>query len=92
MKDEDKVTLSEIVKLIHNTGGEEFKVEFTKRNSTTKRKMKCVLNDNSTENMPYDPSSKQLISVFDTEKDAYRVINISGIISVKINGQLYKVK
>jgi hypothetical protein len=41
--------------------------------------------------LPYDPASKGLITVFDVQKNAFRMIAVEGIREFKFQGTTYKV-
>lgn len=67
------------------TNGRFFSVSFIKKDGTT-RKMTArlgVKKDIKGIGMKYDPSERNLIVVFDIHKKAYRMINLSTILTFK---------
>jgi len=90
-----KVSLKKIVELILSTDREVFKVRFLKRSTgevRTMLAMRGVTEHLKGGELPYEAAEKALITVFDTEKEAYRSISAEGIIDVKIGNTTYKNK
>ena len=84
------VNLGELREMV--SSGQIFAVEFIKRTNGEHRKMLCRLGVKKHlkgGTQAYNPSEYNLLTVFDMEKGAYRMINIDGIISLKIAGQEY---
>lgn len=84
-----------------------FTVSFIKRGDGSLRKMNCrkgVQKGVTGVGMAYDPKKKNLVPVYDvqkakelkadgeTDKKAFRMISIEGIVSMKIKGVSYVVK
>ena len=42
--------------------------------------------------LAFDPLSKGLVTVFDMQKNAFRMINVKTILSVKCGGEVFKVR
>ena len=99
-----KISKGKAIDLINETKGKVFTVEFVKRTTGEVRKMNArtrVRNYVTGEGMKYNPSSKNLITVFDMAiaktlpKDqrhkAYRHINVDGLKTILANRKLYEV-
>ncbi len=87
-----KVTLKKIINEILKTNKEEIEVLFIKRSTGEERLMRCMMG--VTEHLKggtlgYDPTSHNLITVFDIDKQAYRSINTEGIVYAIIRGVKY---
>lgn len=70
-------------------GDKFFSVEFIKKDGSL-RKMVArlgVTKGVTGEGMKYDPISKGLLPVYDVQKQAYRMININTIQSLKVKGK-----
>ncbi len=94
---EGYISEEEAVKKIQSTNGKVFGVSFVKKDGTT-RHMNARLHVKKYlrgGNLPYNPKEKQLIPVWDAQiKDkanAYRMINIKTITSVRVGGKKYVV-
>lgn len=80
---------------IRASKGKLFTCIFIKRSDGTKRSINCRLGVKRYlrgGTLPYDPNVKRLIPVFDLKVNDYRMINIDGIIALKINGEYFQVK
>ena len=99
-----KISKRKAIELIDGTKGKVFTVEFVKRTTGEVRKMNArtrVRNYVNGEGMKYNPSSKNLITVFDMAlaktlpKDerfkAYRHINIDGLINLWADKKYYEI-
>ena len=99
-----KISRKRAVDLINGTKGKVFTVNFVKRTTGEVRKMNArtrVRKYVNGEGMKYNPSSKNLITVFDMAvaktlpKDerfkAYRHINIDGLINLIANNKYYEI-
>jgi hypothetical protein len=76
--------LSELKRLVAN--GKIFSVVFVKRTDGTERKMICrtgVRKGVTGRGSTYDPESKNLLTVFDMEKEAFRTIPAEGVVEVR---------
>jgi len=83
--------LSELKNLVAN--GKIFSVIFTKRTDGTTRRMVCrtgVRKVCSGGGRAYDPESKGLLTVYDFEKKAYRMIPAEGVIELTARKQTIK--
>jgi hypothetical protein len=82
----------EIKKLVEQTKGRIFSVEFIKRTDNTFRKMLCrtgVRKYIRGGGRNYSPEKKNLLSVFDMKKIGYRMIPVENILEIRVNGQTY---
>ena len=87
------ITQENAVKLIKSTEGRNFTVSFTKKDGTH-RKMNCrlgVTKHLKGGELAYDPAEYDLITVFDVQKNGYRMINVDTLEEVAIDGEEYKV-
>ncbi len=83
------MTLNEIVE---KAGNNIFTATFVKKNGEV-RVMNCRLNVKKHlkgGELKYDAKARNLLPVFDMQKEAYRMINISTLIELKINGEVFK--
>lgn len=79
--------------LRNEIGDRFFAVAFQKRDGTV-RYMVCrkgVRKYLRGGELPYDPESRLLLSVFDVSKQEYRMVNIASLISFKVGGETYLV-
>ena len=84
----------DVIILIDNTQGKIFGVQFIKKDGSV-RDMVCRIEVSKGVKgigLKYNPSSKGLRCVFDMKKDAFRMINLNTVISLKIEGQSYIVQ
>ena len=71
--------------------GQIFSATFIKKNGE-RREMVCRLGVKKHlkgGELKYDAKARNLLPVFDMQKEAYRMINFDTIIQLKINGQVY---
>jgi hypothetical protein len=73
--------------------GRPFSVKFVKRTDNTIRTMHCKIG--VTEGikgigMSYNPKNKDLLPVFDTDKNAFRMVSIDSLIETEIDGKRFK--
>ena len=83
------MTLEQIVE---QAGNSIFTATFVKKNGDV-RVMNCRLNVKKHlkgGELKYDAKARNLLPVFDMQKKEYRMINISTLTKLKINGQVYK--
>jgi hypothetical protein len=90
------ITKQEAISKIHTAkgSGRIFTVRFYKRTTGEFRVMNCrgrVLKGLTGGELKFDPESKGLITVFDMQKNEYRMINADTIQEVTINGITFKV-
>lgn len=71
-----------------------FSVKFVKRTDGTVREMVCrkgVTKALRGGALAYNPTAKNLVNVFDVQAGDYRNINLEGLLSVKMNGNVFEV-
>jgi len=84
------MTLNEIVELTKN--GNIFSAVFIKKNGE-RREMVCRLGVKKHlkgGQLAYDAKGRNLLPVFDMQKEGYRMINVNTLVQLKINGKTYK--
>lgn len=89
------MTRKEVVKFIQETDGKIFSIKFIKRSTGDERQMvaRTGVKSHLKGGKPsYDFKEKDLIPVFDMQKQAYRSIPIEGITAIKIDGDWVKVE
>lgn len=89
----NKIDTTNAVKLIRSTKGKIFTVSFVKKDGTL-RKMNCrlgVTKHLKGGELAFDPKEYDLISVFDLQKNAYRMINVDTLVEVSVNGESFEV-
>ena len=75
---------------IRASKGRIFTATIIKRTNGERREMNCRLGVTkyvTGEGLKFDPAKKNLVTVFDMQKNAYRMINIDGLESLKIEGE-----
>ena len=88
-----KIPTENAMKLIKSTNGQIFTAEFEKKDGTI-RAMNCrlgVTKHLKGGEMAYDPKEYDLLPVFDVQKNDYRMINMSTLRRVTVEGQTYAV-
>ncbi len=81
-----------IEEIIERTKNKIFSATFIKKNGDT-REMTCrlgVTKHLKGGELKYDAKARNLLPVFDMQKQAYRMINVNTLISLKINGTTYQ--
>jgi len=76
-----------------SSNGQVFSVTFVKKNGDV-RKMNCrlgVTKHLKGGTLNYTPIEKLLLSVFDMQKKAYRMVRLATMFALKISGQEYEV-
>ena len=93
------ITLEKAIELLSNhknTGkGKIFTVIFKKRTNGEIRTINCRFDVKSHlrgGELKYSPKEKNLMIVFDMQKQDYRSINLDSIIEIKVDGQTFKVE
>jgi hypothetical protein len=89
------ISRADAVKIIKDTKGKFFTVTFVKRTDGTTRVMNARLGVRSYlkgGELPYDPTSKNLLPVFDVPKKEYRMVDLNTIIKLKIGNNEYQVQ
>lgn len=89
-----RVSRDDLIKMIKDTRGAFFTVNFVKKDGTTRVMnarfgVKKYLKGGE---LPYDPIAKGLLPVFDVQDMAYRMINTKTILSAKIGNNEYIVQ
>jgi hypothetical protein len=80
--------------LIATSKGAFVGVEFIKRTTGELRKMNCrlgVQKNLTGAGMGYDPIKKNLMTVWDVQKNGYRMINLESVQAVRVNGVRFSV-
>jgi len=81
--------------LIHRTQGKIFRVTFTKRSTGEERILVGRLGVSkgiTGKGLAFDPGDKGLVTVFDMQKDAYRMISVEGMKELQCESHTYKIK
>lgn len=89
----NSITIENATKLMKFTNGRIFSVSFVKKDGST-REMTCRLGVKKHlkgGELSYDPSEYDLKTVFDLQKNQYRMINLDTLLSITIDGVSYKV-
>jgi len=76
------------------TRGRLFSVVFVRRSDGTTRRMVCrlgVTKDQKGQSLRFDPSERDLLSVYDVQKNQYRFIPLENVLCVSCNGKRYRV-
>lgn len=79
--------------IMESTKGKIFFVEFTKRSTGETRRMTArlgVSRDITGIGMAYDPKSKNLLVVYDMDKNAYRMVNLDTVTAVSFGGKRWE--
>jgi hypothetical protein len=77
------------------TEGKVFTVTFVKRTNGETRVMNCrkgVRKGVTGEGLKYDPKTKNLVTVYDMQKGAFRMIALESIRRVAMEGQVFDVE
>ena len=85
------ITLENAEKLIRSTNGSIFTVSFHKVDGSL-REMNCRLGVKKNlkgKGLAFDPSEHDLLTVFDMQKDAYRMIRLSAMRFLKVDGESF---
>ena len=80
---------------IRASRGRIFTATIIKRTNGERREMNCRLGVTkyvTGEGLKFDPAKKNLVTVFDMQKNAYRMINIDGLESLKIEGEEFTIE
>lgn len=86
----EKLSIDEFVKRTSN--GHIFTTEFVKRTTGELRVMNCrrgVSKGVKGVGMSYDPAAKALLTVFDMQKGAFRMINLEDLRALRLDGKKY---
>ncbi len=86
--------MEDLKKVISLLGDKIFTVTFVKKDGTVRvmNARRGVKKGVKGVGMSYDPYSKNLIPVFDMQKDAFRMINAETILEIKADKKVYSFK
>ena len=90
-----KISRKQATDLIKGSKGRVFGVQFIKRSTGEVRNMSArtgVTKYITGEGLKFSPSKKNLIAVFDMNKQGYRMINLEGLTSLRLNGSTMEVE
>lgn len=90
----EKITSSCLADFLESTSGRIFRVVFSRRSDGRQRQMVCRTGVNSRHNngvIPFDPSSMNLFSVYDVQKQSYRFIPLENVICIRFAKTNYRV-
>ena len=85
------ITPSEVIKIVND--GKIFGATFVKKDGTI-RVMNCrrgVSKGVTGEGLKFNPADKQLLGVFDMQKDQHRFINLETLSQIRHGGEVYEV-
>tara|TARA_Y100000310_G_scaffold305677_1_gene346094 strand:+ start:179 stop:469 length:291 start_codon:yes stop_codon:yes gene_type:complete len=93
-----KITREEAKEIIKGSGGQFISVTFLKKDGEV-RNMNGRLGVYKSKNAPlkniglaYNPNDYGLVSIFDVQKKAYRMINLNTLSKLKMKGETYQIK
>ncbi len=81
--------------LMEKSNGQIFTVMFIKKTDGKYREMNCRLGVSKGVNgtgRNFDPAERDLLGVFDMQKDAHRMVNLRQVVGLNIGGEQYKVQ
>lgn len=82
-----------IRELLQRNGGKIFRVTFIKRTDGTERVMVCrigVRKGVTGAGLAFDPAKKNLLTVYDVQKEGHRMVNLETVISVAMLGETFE--
>lgn len=88
------ITNNDVRNVIQKSNGQIFTVAFRKRSNGEIRIMNArlgVQKDLTGKGMSYNPKSHGLMTVFDMQKQEYRMVDTEAVIWAKVNGTTYTV-
>ena len=92
----NKITRTEAVRLMHEeTGSAFFAITFIKRTTGEIRRMvgrRGVHKGVKGVGLKFDPLQKGLLSIWDAQKRDFRFVNLETVLSLRINGQDFKIE
>ena len=89
------ISKNEALGKIRASRGRIFTATIIKRTNGERREMNCRLGVSkyvTGEGLKFDPTKKNLITVFDMQKNGYRMINIDGLEALKIDGEEFTIE
>ena len=90
-----KISRATATSMIRGSGGKVFGVSFVKRTDGTVRTMSArtqVRKHLTGEGLKFSPTQYNLSTVFDMNKQAYRMVNLEGLTSLTMEGGKYEVE
>jgi hypothetical protein len=84
----------ELSDFIESTGGRIFNIVFSRRSDGIQREMTCrtcVKKNQNGGSLSFDPSSQNLLSVYDVKKRSYRFIPLERVICIKFAKTKYRI-
>jgi hypothetical protein len=84
---------SQIREKVADLKGKIFSVKFIKRSTGELREMVCrtgVKKNLAGGELPFDPIQKNLLMVYDMQKNGYRSIPLENVLEIKIKGELHE--
>ena len=88
------ISKNEAAGKIRASNGKIFTATIIKRTNGERRELNCRLGVKkyvTGEGLKFEPSNKNLIVVFDMQKNGYRMINIDGLEALKIDGEEFTI-
>ena len=85
--------LAELIDEIKSTNGKVYRATIVKRTTNEIRHLTGRLGVSrgvTGAGMKYDPATKNLMTVYDFQKEGYRMINLETLTEVAFQGQVYK--
>ena len=92
---EQIVSKEQVVEILRGTGAEFFGCTFVKRTTGEIRHMNCrrgVVKHLKGGKPAYNFGEKNLLPVFDLQKNEYRVIPLENVLEVRLGGDVYLVR
>ena len=89
-----KINKSEATNLIKGSKGKFLNVKFVKKDGSDRSLMVVYKSPHAPltgEGLKYDPSDYGLVTIFDTVKKAYRMVNINTLNELTLEGVTYEV-
>jgi len=90
----EKIFCSSLIDFLNSTSGRIFKVVFSRRTDGRQREMLCRTGVKADQNggiIPFNPISKNLFSVYDVQKKAYRFIPLENVICIRYAKTNYRI-
>lgn len=89
------ISKSDALGKIKASRGKIFTASVIKRSNGERREMNCRLGVSkyvTGEGLKFDPAKKNLITVYDMQKNGYRMLNIDGLEELRIEGEEYTIE
>lgn len=91
----ETITLSKAKNMMENSKGKFFTVCFIKKTDGTYREMNARIGVSVGVNgtgRSFKPSDYDLLGVYDMQKHAHRMVNLRGMVALRLGGNAYKVR